>query len=186
MSTLRSGMQRRAPAIVSNKTKNQSGMSPEQTQTLFNYVYDQYLDHHKGNDIDWRWVGMHVKVDGNLCKSRFYELQKGLLDHSQPRSPMWSREELEKVVRNARRAERPLLLTSSGKREVDWNKIAMCVPGRKAEECKRVYATQQHLCRARIGAPSFKVQVGVMFGIVTLLLADATFDMFVDTTSPNR
>ncbi|KAJ2040718.1 hypothetical protein H4S04_007845, partial [Coemansia sp. S16] len=134
MSTLRSAMQRRAPAIVSNKTKNQSGMSPEQTQTLFNYVYDQYLDHHKGNDIDWRWVGMHVKVDGNLCKSRFYELQKGLLDHSQPRSPMWSREELEKVVRNARRAERPLLLTSSGKRKVDWNKIAMCVPGRKAEE----------------------------------------------------
>ncbi|KAJ2336874.1 hypothetical protein GGI00_000584 [Coemansia sp. RSA 2681] len=181
MSTLRGGMQRRAPALTA-KRHTPGQMSPEQTQTLFNYVHDEYLDQHKGNEIDWRWVGMHVKVDGNLCKSRFYELQKGLLDHAQPRNPMWSREELEKMVRAARRAERPALLTSSGRREVDWAKLAAeCAPGRVPEECKRIYDTQKHLCRTRIGAPSFKVQIAVLFGVGTLLLADACFDMFVET-----
>ncbi|KAJ2741733.1 hypothetical protein GGI20_004981 [Coemansia sp. BCRC 34301] len=182
MSTLRGSMKRRAP-VLSAKRQTPNKMSPEQTQALFNYVHDEYLDQQKGNEIDWRWVGKHIKVDGNICKSRFYELQKGLLDHTQPRNPMWSRKELENVVCAARKAERPALLTSSGKREVDWPKLAAeCAPGRVPEECKRIYDTQKHLCRARIGAPSFKVQVSVLLGIGILLLVETFFDDLIKST----
>ncbi|KAJ2338507.1 hypothetical protein GGH91_004792 [Coemansia sp. RSA 2671] len=178
MSTLRGSLQRRrAPALPGTKSiKKTAVLSQEQTQSLFNYVHDEYLDNHKGHEIDWRWVGKHIKVDGNICKEKFYEIQKGLVDHTQPRSTMWTRKELEKVVRTARKVEQPHLLISE-KRKIDWTKLAKMVPGRKPEECKRIYETQSHLCRARIGAPSFKVQVFVIIGVFTLVAADALFDV---------
>ncbi|KAJ2730995.1 hypothetical protein IW152_004873, partial [Coemansia sp. BCRC 34962] len=135
MSTLRGSLQRRrAPALPGTKSKKKTAvLSQEQTQSLFNYVYDEYLDNHKGHEIDWRWVGMHIKVDGNICKEQFYEMQKELVDHSQPHSTMWTREELEKVVRAARKAEQPHLLINE-KLKIDWAKLAKCVPGRRPEE----------------------------------------------------
>ncbi|KAJ1946984.1 hypothetical protein GGF37_000761 [Kickxella alabastrina] len=128
--------------------------SEKQERILYNHIYDEYLDNAAANSssvsIDWKKVANRVRVESEICKSKFYDMQSDLKDQTQPRVSLWTRAEIERVVRGARDEEKKAM--RAGKVEADWTRVAeIHTTGRSPAECKRIYDMYYHLCRTKLG-----------------------------------
>ncbi|KAI7832075.1 hypothetical protein BX661DRAFT_197266 [Kickxella alabastrina] len=114
-----------------NKQNKQNTQNKQQPQLL----PQNYAHQCSSVSIDWKKVAKRVRVESEICKSKFYNMQSDLKDQTQPRVSLWTRAEIERVVRGARDEEKKAM--RAGKVEADWT--------------RRIYDMYYHLCRTKLG-----------------------------------
>ncbi|KAJ2723392.1 hypothetical protein GGI07_002667 [Coemansia sp. Benny D115] len=166
---------RKAPRI-----SNDYQWPEKKLRVVYHYVHDKFIDPAAANgaaaEINWAKTGARVGMDSETCKEMFYDLQRGLKDNSHARAPIWTREEIERVVRGAREHEKTALRAGT---KVDWDKVAKeYTNGRRTpQECKRIYESFFYLCRTNINPFAKKIdtvekalQLASFIGLACIIL----------------
>ncbi|KAJ2401528.1 hypothetical protein GGI23_001336, partial [Coemansia sp. RSA 2559] len=121
--------------------------SQKQERILYNTVTCEYLE--VGKEIDWASVSRRVRAFNNdMCKTRFYQLQRQLADRTSSKGSIWTRLEIERLVVGADKADTERLKRSDHKWRLEWAKLAKEYSNnRSPDECKRIYTNYRHLCK---------------------------------------
>ncbi|KAI8319259.1 hypothetical protein GQ54DRAFT_299466 [Martensiomyces pterosporus] len=160
MSTLRHGQ------LNNVRLKSQHQWTQKQLRVLFNNIHSEYLE--KSVPIDWKRVGQRVQVDSSSCQTKFYALQRELKDQATPRNPIWSRSEIEKVIRCAREVQKESL--REGRTEIDWAKVSKLSSERRTpQECKRIFDNYYYLCRVNVSMSSSTTKMLGLVGVFGLV-----------------
>ncbi|KAJ2559779.1 hypothetical protein EV175_000164 [Coemansia sp. RSA 1933] len=162
--------------------------SQKHERILYNTVTTEYLENEK--EIDWEGVSSRVGTfSKDLCKTRFYQLQRQLADRTSSKSSIWTRLEIERLVTGAYKADVERLKRSDANWRLDWNDLATKFSNKRSpDECKRIYNSYRHLCKVDIGwdryrpAASFLTALAgitaIMFGYSHVV--DWLYDYFDD------
>ncbi|KAJ1948115.1 hypothetical protein FBU59_001742 [Linderina macrospora] len=149
----------------------------KQERILYHNIYNEYLS--KSKPIDWNRVSTRVQAEQSECEAKFFQLQQGLQDWSAPRMGIWTRDEVEKVIRAAHKAEKEAL--RQGKREIDWeNVVKETKLARDPSECQRVYDTYYYLCRVNLGLDGSNGKILVLVGVLGLVAVHTLADPILD------
>ncbi|ORX72451.1 hypothetical protein DL89DRAFT_266013 [Linderina pennispora] len=80
---------------------------------------------------------------------------------------MWTRDEVEKVIRGAHKAEKEAL--RRGEQDINWEDVVKETRlARDPNECRRIYDTYYHLCRVNLGLDGSNPKILGLVGVLGL------------------
>ncbi|KAJ1663323.1 hypothetical protein IW140_005095 [Coemansia sp. RSA 1813] len=154
--------------------------SQKHERILYNTVTTEYLESNK--EIDWALVSSRVRTfNKDLCKARFYQLQRQLADRTSSKNAIWSRPEIEKLVAGAHMADMARLKSNDSKAHINWTTIANQFSNKRSpDECKRIYHNYRHLCKVSTGWEKYRPKVWLFCTTVALVFVVYVYGELVD------